>query len=145
EYKKLQSMINYCHTHQCLTKHILNYFNDTSVQSNCEHCSNCSKDHEKIDITIESQMILSCIKRMGERFGVTMTAQVLKGSKDKKVDSFQFEKLSTYGIMSAYTEKEITERIQLLVTENYITIAEGEFQTLPLTANSLDVLTINQY
>src|SRR5699024_6819256 len=89
EYKKLQSTINYCHTHQCLTKHILNYFNDTSVQSNCEHCSNCSEVHEKIDITVEAQMILSCIKRMGERFGVTMTAKVLKGSKDKKVASFQ--------------------------------------------------------
>jgi len=144
EYKKLQSMINYCHTHQCLTKHILNYFNDTSVQSNCEHCSNCSKDHEKIDITVEAQMILSCIKRMGERFGVTMTAKVLKGSKDKKVASFQFEKLSTYGIMSAYTEKELTERIQLLVAENYIAMAEGEFPTLQLNANSLDVLKGNQ-
>src|SRR5699024_1740119 len=66
------------------------------------------------------------------------------GSKDKKVASFQFEKLSTYGIMSAYTEKELTERIQLLVAENYIAMAEGEFPTLQLNANSLDVLKGNQ-
>src|SRR5699024_12786580 len=55
-----------------------------------------------------------------------------------------FEKLSTYGIMSAYTEKELTERIQLLVAENYIAMAEGEFPTLQLNANSLDVLKGNQ-
>src|SRR5699024_12707534 len=103
----------YCHTHQCVTKHIVNDLTDTSVQSYCEHCSNCSEDHEKIDIAVEAQMILSCIKRMGDRFGVTMAANVLKGSKDKQVASFQFEKLSTYGIMSAYTEKELTDRIQL--------------------------------
>src|SRR5699024_12296237 len=61
-----------------------------------------------------------------------------------KVASFQFEKLSTYGIMSAYTEKELTERIQLLVAENYIAMAEGDFPTLQLNANSLDVLKGNQ-
>src|SRR5699024_8675308 len=28
EYRKLQSMMNYCHTHTCLTAYILAYFND---------------------------------------------------------------------------------------------------------------------
>src|SRR5699024_6342565 len=111
EYRKLQAMINYCHTHQCSTNHILHYFNDLSVQSECKQCSNCIKDHEKVDITEEAQMILSCVKRMGERFGVTITAKVLKGSKDKKMAEFNFQRLSTYGIMSAYTEKQLTERI----------------------------------
>lgn len=140
EYKKLQAMINYCHTHQCLTNHILRYFDDTTIQSTCGHCSNCMKDHEKTDITEEAQMILSCIKRMGERFGVTMTAKVLKGSKDKKMATFDFGKLSTYGIMSAYTEKELNERIQFLVAENYVTMEEGKYPTLCLNARSLEVL-----
>ena len=140
EHRKLQAMINYCHTHQCLANHILHYFNDPNVDAECGKCSNCLKDYEIIDITEEAQMILSCVKRMDERFGMTMTAKVLKGSKDRKVRDFQFEKLSTYGILSAYTEKELTERIQFLVAENYLTMEEGKFPTLRLNAKSVDVL-----
>lgn len=36
------------------------------------------------DVTREAQMVLSCIIRMKERFGKTMVAQVLAGSKNKK-------------------------------------------------------------
>ena len=40
EYRKLQAMINYCHTHGCLTSFILDYFNDTTSTYTCGHCSN---------------------------------------------------------------------------------------------------------
>lgn len=61
---------------------------------------------------------------MGERFGVTMTAKVLKGSKDKKIYTFGLNKLTTYGLMSNYTEKEITEQIQLLIAERMLSTEE---------------------
>src|SRR5699024_5116758 len=32
EYRKLQAMINYCHTHTCLTAYILEYFGDPKAQ-----------------------------------------------------------------------------------------------------------------
>src|SRR5699024_9750631 len=79
EYRKLQAMINYCHTHGCLTSFILDYFGDTADSGSCGRCSNCMNRREKTDMTEEAQMILSCVKRMGERFGVGMTAKVLKG------------------------------------------------------------------
>lgn len=144
EYRKLQAIVNYCHTHQCLANYILDYFNDASPKSACNQCSNCMKGHDKVDITEEAQMILSCVKRMGERFGVTMTAKVLKGSKDKKMASFQFQKLSTFGIMSAYTEKELTERIHFLIAEKFLTMEEGKYPTIRLNANSIEVLKGNQ-
>lgn len=85
-------------------------------------------------------MILSCIKRMGERFGVGMTAKVLKGSNDKKLHNFGFHRLTTYGILSAYTEKELTERIHFLVAERLLDIEEGRYPTLKLNQASVDVL-----
>src|SRR5690606_2043898 len=66
EYRKLQEMINYCHTHSCLQSFILHYFDQTSMSVGCKRCSNCTQSHEKTDITEEAQKILSCIKRMGE-------------------------------------------------------------------------------
>lgn len=141
EYEKLQEMINYCHTDSCLMTFILNYFGDTSVTNNCKKCSNCLHRHEKTDITEEAQMILSCVKRMGERFGVGMTAKVLKGSKDRKIFNFQLDKLTTYGILSKHTEKELTEWIHFLIAEKLLSVEEGRFPILKLNKNSVDVLT----
>jgi len=144
EYQKLQAMINYCHTHSCLTSHILDYFNDANTSVSCERCSNCVSRKEETDMTTEAQMILSCVKRMDERFGVSMTAKVLKGSRDKKVNTFGLSRLSTYGLLSAYTEKEITEWIHFLVAEQLLATEEGKFPTLKLNQNSLEVLKGNR-
>lgn len=141
EYRKLQAMINYCHTHGCLTSFILDYFNDQeSDGGTCGGCSNCLNRRNRIDITEEAQMILSCVKRMGERFGVSMTAKVLKGSKDSRLRQFQLHTVSTYGILSAYTEKQLTERVQFLVAEQMLATRDGKFPTLQLNQNSVDVL-----
>ncbi|MFC0300045.1 DNA helicase RecQ [Virgibacillus soli] len=139
EYVKLQAMINYCHTQGCLAQFILDYFHDP-LSAPCGKCSNCTEKLEKVDITEEAQMILSCVKRMGERFGVSMTAKVLRGSNDQKIRQFQFKTLSTYGIMSAYTEKELTERINFLIAERLLDTDGGRYPTLKLNSQSVDVL-----
>ncbi len=140
EYRKLQAMVNYCHTHSCLTNFILEYFDDTVTKANCDRCSNCTDLQDKTDITEEAQMILSCVKRMDERFGASMTAKVLKGSKDKKIKEFRMNRLSTYGLLSAYTEKELTEMIHFLIAEKLLAIEEGRFPILKLNRNSVPVL-----
>src|SRR5699024_12599274 len=86
------------------------------------------------------QMILSCVKRMGERFGVGMTAKVLKGARDKKIRDFKLNSISTYGILSAYKEKELTGWIHFLIAEQIIATEEGKFHTLKLNKKSVDVL-----
>lgn len=69
-----------------------------------------------------------------------MTAKVLRGSKDKKILDFSLQKLSTYGIMNAYTEKELTEFIQFLVAEQLLSMEDGKFPLLKLNSKSVDVL-----
>jgi ATP-dependent DNA helicase RecQ len=140
EYGKLQAMINYCHTGKCLQQYVLDYFNDQTNSEDCGRCSNCIDDVEKVDRTKEAQMVLSCVKRMGERFGASLTAKVLKGSNDKKVKQFRFNQLSTYGLLRHYTEKELTHFIQFLVAENYLLAEEGKFPILRLNQKSLAIL-----
>src|SRR5699024_12857490 len=48
--------------------------------------------------------------------------------------------LSTYGILSAYTEKELTEWIQFLVSDGVLATEEGKYPTLKLNRQSVDVL-----
>ena len=53
--------------------------------------SSCLDDFELRDVTKESQMILSCIVRMGQSFGAIFIVGVLKGSKSKRLNGFGFE------------------------------------------------------
>ncbi|TLS35031.1 DNA helicase RecQ [Pseudalkalibacillus caeni] len=140
EYKKLQDMTSYSHTNRCLQRYILDYFGDSNGPEKCGHCSNCLDEGERADMTKETQMILSCVKRMDERFGASLVAKVLKGSRDKRVLDFKFDKLSTYGLLSHYTEKEIMNLINYLVADGYLYARDAKFPTLQLTELSSDVL-----
>lgn len=140
EYKKLQTMIDYCHTTGCLRKYILEYFGETSSFTNCGNCGSCNDESEITDITVEAQKILSCVRHMRERFGSSLVAEVLKGSKNKKIGQFGFERLSTYGLMQEYTLKEIKDMVNVLVAEGYLHATEGQYPVLKLNREAIPVL-----
>lgn len=140
DYKMLQSMVDYCHTPRCLRKYILEYFGEKEIQESCDNCSNCKDDTELKDITIDAQKIFSCIYRMNERYGTTMVAEVLRGSKNSKLLSLNFDKLSTYGIMKNYTIKGIKDLINILIAEDYLRLSDGEFPVVKLKDKSVLVL-----
>ncbi|MED4569055.1 DNA helicase RecQ [Brevibacillus agri] len=139
EYKKLYAMVDYCRTPRCLQQYIVQYFGETDAPE-CGRCHNCTDNTELTDITLEAQKIFSCVKRMRERFGATLVAQVLKGSKNKKVTQFQFDQLPTYGLMKEYKEKEIADLIQLLIAEGYLQVTESQYPIVKLGARALPVL-----
>ena len=140
EYQKLNDMVDYCNTDKCLRKYILEYFGETTDYENCNNCSNCNSEIESTDITTDSKKIMSCIKRMKERFGIGLVTDVLKGSKSSKIKNFKFDTLSTYGIMSEYSKETIKEIISFLVSENYINCVGDKYPILTLTPACADVL-----
>ncbi|MBM7650750.1 DNA helicase RecQ [Neobacillus cucumis] len=139
ELEKLQQMADYCHTENCLQEFILKYFGETETES-CGRCGNCLDARTKIDVTKEAQMVLSCVIRMGQRFGKNLTAQVLTGSKNKKVTELGFDHLSTYGIMNNQSTKEVGEFIEFLISQELIAIEQGQFPTIFVSPKGKDVL-----
>ena len=140
EYKRLQSMVDYCHTPQCLRAFILHYFGETDTKKTCDNCSNCKMDGELVDITIDAQKVLSCVYRVHERFGVKMVAEILKGSKNARMKQFHFERLSTYALMKERTVKQISDLILRLAAMQYVNITESQYPVLQLNALSWQVL-----
>ncbi|WP_319203242.1 DNA helicase RecQ [uncultured Ilyobacter sp.] len=132
KYEKLNAMVNYCHTSQCIRSYILEYFGDEKIE-NCNNCSNCLDTGETEDITIEAQKIISCIGRTGERFGVNIIVGILAGSKNQNILKWNLNKISTYSLMKDYKQKEIRAIIDLLIGDGYIEVLKGEFPTLKLT------------
>ncbi|MCD1260032.1 DNA helicase RecQ [Paenibacillus athensensis] len=140
EYKKLQTMIDYCYSPRCLRNYILHYFGETEVDTTCGNCSSCKDDRDTVDITVEAQKIFSCIRRMNERFGISMVASVLKGSKAKKVLDYRFDRLPTYGIMRELAEKEISDLINVLISEGFLALSDGQYPVVRLQQPAADVL-----
>ncbi|MBY0148510.1 DNA helicase RecQ [Neobacillus niacini] len=139
ELEKLQQMVDYCHTENCLQEFILKYFGEIETDS-CGRCGNCLDSRSSNDVTKEAQMVLSCLIRMGQRFGKTLTAQVLTGSRNKKVTEMGFDKLTTYGIMKEKGLKEVTDFIEFLISQELIAIEQGQFPTLYVSSKGKDIL-----
>ena len=144
EYEKLNDIIDYCNTSKCLRRYILEYFGETPKFENCKFCSNCNSNIEETDITIDSKKILSCIKRMHERFGAGLVTDVLKGSNSSKIKTLGFDTLSTYGIMSDYTKDTIRNLISFLIAEGYIKNIGDKYPILCLSESAKDVLFLNK-
>ncbi len=140
EYSKLKDMVNYCHTEKCLQSYIVDYFDENAGFAKCGKCSSCLDDRTSMDITQEALMIFSCIKRMGERFGVTLTAQVLKGSNNKRIRDMKFNELSTFGLLKNRKEKDIVDIMNYLLAEGFLALTDGKYPTVKLSAKAVPVL-----
>jgi ATP-dependent DNA helicase RecQ len=139
-HNKLQKMIDYCYTSRCLRGYILNYFGEDDVAEECDNCSNCDDAQKLVDITVEAQKILSCIYKLDENYGVTKVAKVLSGSRAKQILKLGLDEVSTYGIMSNKTIKEIKNLTKFLIAEKYIELTEGKYATTKLADKAYPVL-----
>ncbi|MEK5188566.1 DNA helicase RecQ [Enterococcus sp. FSL R5-0957] len=138
EYEKLKAMTEYVYIESCLQQYILNYFGETS--SPCNRCGNCLDDREIVEVTTEAQMVLSCLKRMGENYGKQMLMKVLAGLKEQKLQALGFGHLSTYGLMKNQSQKETMQLIEYLISNGYLLTINGEYPVLKVTERGIQVL-----
>ena len=140
--ERLDAMVRYCKTRDCLRGYILEYFGQNHVM-NCGNCGNCIGEFEKKDITREAQMILSCVIRVEEKLGyplgVATVARVLQGSREKKLLELGLNELSTYGLLKTTGRTEIRAMATRLEEEGYIT-TDLEHRGLTVTARANDIL-----
>ena len=139
---RLSMMVAYCKTKDCLRGFILDYFGQKHPEA-CGNCGNCRENFVPKDITLQSQMILSCVRRIYDKLGYYMgadiVARVLQGSKEKRVLELDLNTLSTYGLMKTTGRTEIRAMIDHLEMEGYLA-TEPEYKTLRLTEKASRIL-----
>lgn len=121
--KRLQVMIGYCKTTDCLRGYILGYFGQAHPE-NCGNCGNCRANFSRQDITAQAQMILSCVKRaydkLGYSVGATLIIHTLAGSTEQRVLELGLDKLSTYGLMKDVSRTQIRAYMEQLEADSYL-------------------------
>lgn len=137
--KRLNQMVEYCHTSGCLRRAILGYFAEESPEK-CGNCSNCLKDCRMEDITVPAQKILSCVLRMKERYGISMLIDTLRGSRAKRILEPGLDRLSTYGIMKEESGESLRAKINFLLSRGFLALADDSFPVVKATRQARGVL-----
>jgi ATP-dependent DNA helicase RecQ len=136
----LKKMVQFAETKTCRRKLLLSYFGESTENTNCESCDNCVSPPETFDATIIAQKILSCVYRVGQRFGAEYVIAVLTGSNDKRVLQNHHDKLSTYGIVSDFSTNQLRSFIQELIHLEFLQQTQDQYPVLQLTTKSMDLL-----
>ena len=121
--ERLDVMVNYCKTQECLRGYILDYFGQEH-ESFCGNCSNCSTETEERDITDQARMILSCVQRMsaklGYSLGLTSVVRTLLGSRDKRLLQLGLDKLGSYGMLRKLGKDDLRAMTESLESQGYL-------------------------
>ena len=86
-----------------------------------------------IDETVLAQKILSCVYRLHQRYGVKYVIDVLRGAKTKEIYDRSHDRLSTYDLLSEYTETDLRYYIDALIEKRLLERSEGEYPILRWT------------
>lgn len=97
ELTKLYTMLAFADSAHCRRDRLLQYFGE-ETHTHCGQCDVCLYPPTRIDVTNEARQFLSCVYRLGQRYGLTHVIEVLRGSQHHKIMEQQHQKLSTYGI-----------------------------------------------
>lgn len=137
---KLNKMVDYAYTEGCYREFIMKYFGEKRIKNYCGNCGNCKNFKDISSFTIEGQKIFSCIGRTKESIGISTLTTILLGKIDAKIERKEYNKLSTFGIMSNYSQEWLEEFIYYLISEKYLEQSAGSFPTLKLTSKAFEVL-----
>jgi ATP-dependent DNA helicase RecQ len=139
ELHKLNAMVGFAEALGCRRRVLLHYFGE-HLAEDCGNCDICLNPPEMIDITEDSRKALSCVYRVGERFGAGHVIDVLRGSGKERVLRLGHDKLSTYGIGEEQTQHYWGGVIRHLVHHGYLNQDVGNYSVLKLTKASWPLL-----
>lgn len=140
EQRKLQAMIDYCFTSQCLRKYMLAYFGQEVPWNKCHNCSSCLHQGQVQDMTAEAKAVFRAIRGTDERFGTTMISAIVRGEHNDRIRRAGYDALPVFGALSSYSAQEVKGMIQQFVASGYLQQSMGKYPILSLQAGAEEVL-----
>jgi ATP-dependent DNA helicase RecQ len=139
EHKKLQRMIAYADTADCLRATILRYFGDPAVVDRCRSCGNCRPHAIDVYDLDLMRKILSGIARAGERYGRRRIVAMLVGDTSELPPGLA--NLSTTGLLRHEQPATLDQWIDAGVAAGLILVSKDQYRTLSLTAPGREAMS----
>jgi len=138
--KSLRGVDAFCESMTCRHKSLVEFFGQSWQKSSCGACDICLGQQELVpDALIIGQKTLSCVLRVGQRFGGGYVSMVLLGSRDRRILDYGHDQLSTHGLLAAENLRSIRGWIEQLVQLGFLR-KEGEYNVLHVTQSGQALL-----
>jgi ATP-dependent DNA helicase RecQ len=127
----------------CRHRHLAEYFGDRYEKGGqgCGACDHCLDELETIaSPVVLARQILSCVARVGQRFGAAHIANVLRGQASDQVRARSHEQLSTFGLLPNASVSEIRGYIDQLTGLGLLQQVGEDYPVLALTADGVALL-----
>lgn len=139
ELHKLNCMAAFAEAQTCRRRVLLGYFGDR-LETDCGNCDICESPPERFDATENARKALSCVYRVGQRFGMMHVIDVLRGSQNHRILELKHDKLSTYGIGKDLSQDAWSGLIRQLVHLGYLEQDLANYSVLRLTERARPLL-----
>ena len=137
----LSHIQRFCGGLSCRHRGLVEYFGQTYDRADCEACDVCLDEVEgREDATVTAQKILSCVARVGGRFGAKHIVDILVGSTGERLLKLGHDQLSTHGLMKGTDRKVLTNLVYQLLDQDLLRRTGGEYPVLELNDASWEVL-----
>jgi len=137
----LRDMERYAASVGCRHKRLVGYFGEQFTKDDCGACDYCLGELETMaDAVTIARKVLSCVARVGQRFGAAHVGNVLRGSDSEQVRSRGHHELSVFGLMTDASIDELRGYIDQLLAHGLLQQGGDEYPILQLTAEGLALL-----
>jgi ATP-dependent DNA helicase RecQ len=131
----LRDMERYAASVGCRHKRLVGYFGEAFTKDDCGACDYCLGELEQVaDAVTVARKILSCVARVGQRFGAAHVTNVLRGSDSDQVRSRGHHELSVFGLMKDATIDELRGYIDQLLAHGLLQQSGDEYPILQISA-----------
>ncbi len=139
ESHKLNAMVGFAESLGCRRRVLLGYFGEP-LDDDCGNCDTCLDPPERFDATEDARKALSCIYRVGQRFGMKHVIDVLRGADSGRIRTLGHHRLSTYGIGADKSAAEWSSVLRQLIHHGLVEQDIANYSVLRLTAAARPVL-----
>jgi len=139
ELHKLNAMVALAESLTCRRRVLLGYFGER-MEADCGHCDVCEDPPEQFEATVAAQKALSCVYRVGQRFGMRHVIDVLRGSQGERLKELGHDRLSTFGLGTDYSAAEWESILRQLIHRGYLIQDIAQHSVLKLTAAARPLL-----
>ena len=137
----LRLMERYTTSVGCRHRHLSAYFGDRYGKDDCGACDACLGELEAApEPVVIARKILSCVIRVGQRFGTTHVVGVLRGQTSEQIVTRGHDTLSTFGLLADASLAELRGYIEQLIGLGLLHQTDDAFPVLRVTSEGVKLL-----
>jgi ATP-dependent DNA helicase RecQ len=125
----------------CRHRHIVGYFGQSYDRDACDACDYCLGELEAVsEPVVLARKILSCVARVGQRYGAGHVTNVLRGIQTEQVSERGHAALSTFGLLRDCSVDEVRGYIDQLLAQGLLHQVDDTYPVLRLTTEGAELM-----